>query len=805
MLDRSLARVALCLFLLAAPAAALQAKPAAPERAQALEALAARLEARLAELNLPGLALGVVADDELVFARGLGLADVEGKKPVTPETLFAIGSTSKAFTATLVGMLADEGALSFDTPIGEVLPWFTPQVKGSGELPILRDLLAHRTGFVRMDMLWYGTGVEPDLVLRTAAKAEAYAPFRKEFHYNNVMYLAAGRACEEVTEKSWHELVRARFFEPLGMKSSSTSIAEAQRDPRLALGYTWDATAKRFEHAPMRELTAIAPAGAINSNVVDMARWVRCLLGKGELEGRRIVSAAALAETWKPHNKVGADSYGLGWFLRSWRGQPYVEHGGNIDGFAAQVSLLPESKLGVVMFANVSATPLQASIGPEVFAAVLDAAETPSAETAAEAQAAKAPAENLERFVGTYLANYYQFHDAKFEVLLREGKLAIDVPGQTTFALLPPDAAGRRAFELVPKEIQVDFLEEDGKPVELRLYQNGLRFDVPRAGYEPKADIDAAELEPYLGSYSDPVSGKTFAVVVSRGRLAVDYPDQMVYELLPPAGDERWVFRATERMAVEFHLDADDRAESLTFHERGTKRECERQGGPSALPALAELMELRRASAFESRLAELGLCRLTGTLRFVHAGIEGPITTTFDASGGSVEVVDLRPFLWTQSATDGEKARVRTSTAPEEALDGALRDHQRANALARFFGDWSRRFGSALVERVDVVGDRRTARVRLQLGEAPATIAHVDLATGDMVGAEVRVPSGDGSVATRTLTLEDWRDVEGLRLPMRMIGEDPGLGRVIVQYTRLETGLGRGPAPFALPAALEPR
>lgn len=770
-----------------------------PDYAPALAALAARLEPMLAELHLPGFALAIVKDDRVIFARGFGFADLEAHKSVTPATLFAIGSTTKAFTATLVGMLADERKLAFDDPVTKALPWFTLPIQArAGEVVTLRDLLSHRTGFVRMDMLWYGTSVEPDEILRTALGAEPLAAFRGEFHYNNVMVLAAGRACAEVTGQSWGELIRARLFEPLGMRDSNTSVSVAEKDPRLALGYAWDATAKQFERAPMRKLDAIAPAGAINSNVLDLARWVRFQLGRGELEGQRLVSLEAHAETWKTHNQVdGETRYGLGWFLRTWQGQPYIEHGGNIDGFAAEVALLPEAKIGLVFLCNVGATLLQGTIGPEVFEALLGGSEEPSGTTAAQ--------EDLSRYTGTYLANYFQFHDAKFEVVARSGALAIDIPGQTVFELLAPDASGKRAFKLVPREIQADFLEEDGRAVELRLYQNGMRFDIPRPGYEPKAELDLAELEGYLGSYADPLTKKTFAVVIARNRLALDYPEQMAYELLPPGDDERWVFRATEQMAVEFHLDADDRAESLTFHERGTKRECERVGGGDfALPTLAELLELRKAAAFEARLAELGVCRLTGSMRFVHCGIQGPMTTTFEESGDYVEVVDLRPFLWTQTAFDGEHARTRTSSGGEQELLGAHLDQTRANSPVAFFGDWSRRFEHVRIERVDEERDRRTLRVRLTCGAAPAFVVHVDLATGDVVRAEISDLVDGGASFTRIVTFEGWRELEGLRLPTRLISEDPSSGRIVVEYVGLETHLAE-PDPFALPPALPAR
>src|SRR6185503_1455426 len=195
-----------------------------------------------------------------------GLADVEAQRAVTPETLFAIGSTTKAFTATLVGMLADEGKLTLDDPITKHIPWFALPIDGKkNEQVTLRDLLSHRTGFARMDVLWAGGKATREEVLRTAVRAEPMAPFRKKFLYNNIMFLAAGEACTAVTGHTWEELVRTRLFEPLGMRSSDLSVTEAQHDPRLAMGYKWNADTQTFEHLPIRDLVAIAPAGAINS------------------------------------------------------------------------------------------------------------------------------------------------------------------------------------------------------------------------------------------------------------------------------------------------------------------------------------------------------------------------------------------------------------------------------------------------------------------------------------------------------------------------------------------------------------
>ena len=160
------------------------------ELEQRLTRLEAELESRRASLDIPGMAIAVVRNDEVVLARGFGLADVEAKRSVTPETLFAIGSTTKAFTAALVGTFVAEGEIGWDQPVQEVLPAFTLHVRSDSvdARATFRDLLSHRTGFARADLLWAGGKVEPARVLETIAHAEPWTDFRKEFVYNNVMF-----------------------------------------------------------------------------------------------------------------------------------------------------------------------------------------------------------------------------------------------------------------------------------------------------------------------------------------------------------------------------------------------------------------------------------------------------------------------------------------------------------------------------------------------------------------------------------------------------------------------------------------
>ncbi len=176
-----------------------------PTLEQRLERVTERLEKARVEQNIPGLAIAIVKDDQVVLARGFGLADLENQTPVTSETLFAIGSSTKAFTATVIGMLVDEGRMSWDDPVAKWLPYFTPELDSEDPetIMLLRDMLCHATGFTRMGILWASGGIPRETILRTANAAEPLVPYRSAFNYNNVMFMAAGMCAGAAADSSW--------------------------------------------------------------------------------------------------------------------------------------------------------------------------------------------------------------------------------------------------------------------------------------------------------------------------------------------------------------------------------------------------------------------------------------------------------------------------------------------------------------------------------------------------------------------------------------------------------------------------
>ncbi len=329
---------------------------------QRLQRLEDVLERKRWEHHIPGMALAVVKDAEVIIMRGFGWANIEQQKPVTPETVFGLGSATKSFATTLIAMLVDEGKMSWDDPITRYLPYFQLIPKGAaeGEEVTVRDLLCHRTGYMRMNILWLNESVSSRKeVLKLVTRSEPFFNFRKRFNYTNIGFLAAGEASAAAGGKDWDTLVNERIFLPLGMTGSNTSVRAAAKDPHTTTGYIWEQYARQNKPLVMRNMDLIGAAATINSNVKDMARWLLFHLNKGTFKGKRLLSEANHQEMWSPQFPLGQDlDYGLGWFIRKWKGQLQVDHGGGIDGFNTQVAMLPEANLGFVLLTNCQTNPL---------------------------------------------------------------------------------------------------------------------------------------------------------------------------------------------------------------------------------------------------------------------------------------------------------------------------------------------------------------------------------------------------------------------------------------------------------------
>ncbi len=336
----------------------------------------------LKDWEVPGAAIAIVKDDKIIFAKGYGVRELGKPDPVTERTLFAIGSSSKAFTAAAMAMLVDDAKVKWDDPVTRYLAGFELYDAYASQQMTLRDLLCHRSGLERGDLLWYGSSLERDEIIRRVRFLKPSWSFRSHFGYQNIMYLTAGQVVAAVSGQSWDDFIKARIFTPLGMKESSTSISALKSQSNVAVPHA--RIDDKVQAIPWRNIDNIAPAGSINSSVMDMAQWVRLQLGEGSYEGKRLISSGAVKEMHKPHTIINNEppmnlmaqdahffAYGLGWFLHDYHGRKIVEHGGNIDGMSALVSMVPEEKFGLVILTNMNGSSLREALEYRIIDAFL--------------------------------------------------------------------------------------------------------------------------------------------------------------------------------------------------------------------------------------------------------------------------------------------------------------------------------------------------------------------------------------------------------------------------------------------------
>jgi CubicO group peptidase (beta-lactamase class C family) len=752
----------------------------APELQQKLDLLVEQLEQQRQTLHVPGMAIAVVKDDEVILAHGFGVSNIDTETPVTPETIFAIGSSTKAFTSTLVGMLVDEGKMSWDDPVTKYLPYFQMNVESDDESAevTLRDVLSHRTGFTRMGLLFASGQIPRDEVLLDSTKAEPYVPFREKFYYSNVMYMSAGVAAGKAADTDWDTLIKERIFEPLDMDSTTTSVLQAEKDSRLSLGYLWDEDLQVYEYKPMRNVDNIGPAGAINSNVLDMAQWLRIQLGRGEYEDRRLISEENLRETWtKQIDITEGIGYGMGWMIREWEGQPVIEHGGNIDGFSAQVAMLPESNLGFVLLTNASVSPLPPLAINMVWDTLLG-----------EEPANTGTAEDYEPYLGDYIANFGQFQDIVFTVLVQNDRLAVDVPGQQIFELKEPDQEGKWYF-VISNEIAVSFeRDEADNVIGMKMYQAGMTFDLPKEGFEIVAEIPLDELQKYLGSYRSEQLGITIEVLIQNNRLAADVPGQMVYELYPPDEEGMWFFRVTPDISLRFNETLDGEVESLTMYQAGQEFIMP-QIESKRLPTIAEIMTIRDAEGNEAALEAMGNYRIDSTIYSVQSGVRGTVSIYVAGPDKYRVDADYGKYGYSRTVLNGDRAWVESSFGPFKELHGQLLAQAKQGHPYVVISDWRDYFDSIKVIRADILDDKEVYVVELKSGDLPAMTVFIDTVTGDVLMSQIIAIQEGGIGIPVTTRSEDFRDVHGIRAPSREISSNEQAGRTIVEDETIETNI----------------
>lgn len=423
------------------PQSAASAAVRAPVEAPSLAGLDAFVERVRAAFDVPGIAVAVVKDGKIVHARGYGVRKLGEPAPVDAETLFGIASNTKAFTCAALASLVEEGKLQWDDPVIKHVPGFLMYDPYVTREMTVRDLVTHRSGLGlgAGDLLYFPeTDYTRAEIVHRIRYLKPATSFRTAYAYDNILYLVAGQVIESVTGKLWDDVIRERIFAPIGMTASSTTYRA------LLSGNA------ATPHAPMggviRPIAPMnfdnnAPAGSINSNVSELARWMIVQLDGGSLESLkpgtkdRIFAAASGRQMWSAQTilpvgdpppgleaaRTNFAAYGLGWFLNEFRGYKVASHTGGLPGYVSQVRLVPDLKLGVVVLTNqevgvafsaISSYVLDACIGGgttdwlAAYQALLAKRRSDADEVVKKAEAARVkdsrPSMPLERYAGTY-------------------------------------------------------------------------------------------------------------------------------------------------------------------------------------------------------------------------------------------------------------------------------------------------------------------------------------------------------------------------------------------------------------------
>lgn len=546
-----------------APAAAQAPPPAAgqavPERLQGFDAW---MEQIVKDWNVPGIGVGVVVKDRLVFARGYGYRDYGRKLPFTAQTTTPIASNTKLFTAMAAGLLVDEGHLEWDKPVRQFVPSIEFYNDDLNRAVSIRDMLSHRTGITRHDMIWYKSDFTRKELFERLKYLEPKEPIRTTFLYNNMMYTGAGYVVELLSGKTWEEFVRERLLLPLGMKSTTFTIDDMVKQPDCGVPFTEKRDSFELYQIPYySESIAVGPAGAINSNIEDMSRWLIALLNGGMVDGRQVIPAAVVKATLEPSiampnaqleargwGEALNSVYGMGRWTTSYRGHLLAYHGGDINGFHSQVSCLPQDGIGVVVLViGDHCASLYNIVSYQVYERLLGLEPTPwserllkirlqSKEAGTKARAAAGadkvpgtrPSHRLEDYVGEFEHPAY----GVVTISLKNRGLVFDFHK----IQLPLSHFHYDRFETPDDEEygrwSVNFMMNPQGDIDRAL----MSLDEAEVTFTRRVAAGLAALstlQPYAGTYQTP-TGSSFQVVVKEtGAIGVVMAGQPFQEIIP--------------------------------------------------------------------------------------------------------------------------------------------------------------------------------------------------------------------------------------------------------------------------------
>jgi len=558
----------------------------------------------LKDWHAAGFAVAVVEKDKVVYAKGFGYRDYENKIPVTPNTLFAIGSCTKAFTASVIGMLVKDGKLDYDKPVRNYLPELKFYNNEMNDKITLRDMMCHRTGLPRHDYSWYFfTTNSRDSLLQRIQYMEPSADIRTRWQYNNFMFFAQGVVAEKITGKKWEDNVREKIFVPLGMNNSFFSVDDMAKNADASIGYGLknDSIIKKLDYY---HIDAMGPAGSINSCVTDMAKWVTAWINNGKFEGKQIIPETHRAEAITSQMVIGGatpdkenpdiyfSNYGFGWMMSSYRGHYRVEHGGNIDGFSASTCFFPSDSVGIIVLTNQNSSSVPSIVrnliadrmlklkyqdwNTQLRSRIEKAKKEDADAKKSEVPAAKkitAPTHALKEYEGLYTNNGY----GTFDIQLQRDSLFATVGDKTLWLRHKL----YDIFDVFEKDKKEGYdTTDNNSPMQFQMNTNGditsvditLDASVKPISFvkTPKAqELSKDSLQKYVGEYE--LSGLALKVFIKNEKtLALTIPGQPEYELVP-VDKNKFSIKTLNGFTIQFNMnDKNEVTELLSIQPNGT-------------------------------------------------------------------------------------------------------------------------------------------------------------------------------------------------------------------------------------------
>ncbi len=548
--------------------------------------------------NAAGFAVAIVEGDKIIYAKGFGYKDYENKVPVDANTLFAIGSSTKAFTSALLGLHREDDKLSFNDSPRKHVPNFEFYNDELNNNVIIKDLMRHSTGIPRHDAAWYYfPSRDKDSLVMRMKHHEPFTGLRQQWYYNNFGFLLQGVITEKITGDSWEKNIEDKFFKPLGMDDSRTTIDGMKNSSNAALGYTNDAD-RNIKKTDYYDISGMSPAGSINSSVNDMSKWMIMWLNDGKYNDQQILPENYIREATSSQMVVSSgfpskelpdaqfSNYGYGWFLHSYKGHYVAEHGGNIDGFSANVALYPTDSLGIVVLANQNGSAVPRLIRnitadhmlkvnktewakkfEEEMAKAEEAQEKAKEEKALSNVKNTKPSHTKIEYTGTYSHPGY----GAFEVVIKNDSLFTQLNGDSqylnhfhydTFEFLDI-IDGKIDTTTIGNSIKITFSTNETGDIDNGRLKMEPTLDPIALKRQPNTiDVDAETLEQYVGKY-DLMGTEIKAYIKDENVLYIFVPNQPEYALIPTA-EHKFNFKTLEGFKIEF-IETDGKINEVKF------------------------------------------------------------------------------------------------------------------------------------------------------------------------------------------------------------------------------------------------